>query len=546
MALSSPALPPVATLPAGEFWRPAWIELAAWTVLAAILALGLLGRAHRPTIGNDGYQYLSVAENLVRGHGIKTSIIYFDAERAHGTMPAPMTTFAPLYSILTAAVSLAGVPLESAAKGVSILSFTLLPAVFGLAAPLGIHRWTFRTLMLLLVANSSMLATADAVATEAVFTLVVASAVLCFSRALGNAAPARLPWQACGWLLIGISYWVRYAGAFFLAGALAFFALRAVLHRSRRTFLDLMSSILALAAVGASMARNAAITGSWKGGVVKHSSDILPFSPRLLAVALYHVVFGEPKGEVNSAAILFVAGALGLLFLGVVSRRRSCRPGMESGTTCWMICTLLLAYCAGMVYADLRMVISFNTRYFTPLLPLLLLVVAYPLAALESSARRPLVYFACVALMFSGYGLANLRGLMQYAPAAPHDEVRSAFRGSAPGGNLTAWAAANFRPGDVITASDGQATAYALRLPTLCLSDPPFSTEVWDRHRLLSEMQRFGSYYLVLYPGLPADATAVQRTSPFLRELVLGKAQNGLEVAARNDAVIIFRRVLPQ
>lgn len=545
MATSESALVPKPAPPSGTSWRPTPAELVGWCVLAGVFALVLLGHTHTAAFGNDGYQYLSVADNIQHGNGIKTSIIYFDAERAHGTMPAPMTTFPPVYSICTAIVSLAGIPTEIAATGISLVSFAFLPLVLGLAVPGGIRPWAFRTMMLLLVLNSSLLVAADTIASETLFSLIVATAILCFSRALRTMKQSGMAWQLCAWLLIGLSYWTRYAGVFILAGALAFFSLHAVFRRGRRTLLHLSTSVLALGVVGASMVRNAAVTGSWKGGVAKQSIDLWP-SPRPIAVALYHVLLGEPRAEVNIGTVLLFVGAAGLLLLGFWSWRQSKGGRPEFGQAHWMLSLLVCTYLVGMVYANMTMVISFGARYFIPLLPLIFLLVAYPLSTIESASQRPMAYLACIALMLTGYFVVHIRGLIRYTPPVPHQGVLRAFREPVSGGELTAWASANLSSADVITATNGQATAYALHRPTLCVVDPEYSSEVWSQARLLEEMQRFRSNYLIIYPGLRVDAAPVQRESPLIREMLGGEVPDGLEVVARNSSVIILRRILRQ
>ena len=118
-------------------WKPSAIEVCAWCALAWILALLLL-HVHTPGFGNDGYQYLSVADNISRGNGIQTSIIYFDRERMHQTIPAPMVTFAPLYSVLIAALHRLGLSLENAGLLLSQVSFGILPLSWRL------RRWAER------------------------------------------------------------------------------------------------------------------------------------------------------------------------------------------------------------------------------------------------------------------------------------------------------------------------------------------------------------------------------------------------------------------
>jgi hypothetical protein len=523
-------------------WRPAPIELAAWCALAAILALGLLSHTGAVALGNDACQYLSVADNIRQGNGIKTSILFYDAERSHGTIPAPMTTFPPVYSVLTAALATTGVSTALAAAGISLVSFALSPLIIGLAVPAGMRPVEFRVAMLLLVLNSCLLATACSIAAEELFMLVVAAAVLCFSRALLTVERRGLAWQACGWLLLGLSYWIRYAGLFLLAGALAFFCLRALLHRGRRTSLDLSTSILALSAAGASMARNVALSGSWKGSVAKRSYHLWPVTARPSAAALYHVLLGEAKAGRGIAVACVFAGVAGLLLLGFRSWWLSRGRSAKFAPAYWMLWVLICTYTAAMVYADTTMVVSVGSVYFSVLLPLLLLLGAYSLSAIESASTGRALRLLCLAFVSIGYVGAHVTELWRYTPFVAPDEVTKAWRGSGSASDLTSWARTSLSPTEVITATNGQATAYALRHPTLCVTDPPFTSVVWNRDRLFLEMERFRSNYLILYPGLRDEASPVQRTSPLIRGMIDGVIPDGLQVVARNASVIVLRR----
>src|SRR5262249_18015901 len=93
-------------------------EIAVWTVATfrQFLVSGLT--VHQP-LSNDSYQYLSVTETLRTGHGIETSLVHFDVERAHGTVPAPITTFPSGFPMAAAAVTKLGVPPTAAATAVS-------------------------------------------------------------------------------------------------------------------------------------------------------------------------------------------------------------------------------------------------------------------------------------------------------------------------------------------------------------------------------------------------------------------------------------------
>ena len=68
-------------------------EVWAWLLLAAAAVSVNTVRHSGPIVSDDSFQYLSIAENLADGNGIRTSIVHFDQERSHGEIPAPVTWF---------------------------------------------------------------------------------------------------------------------------------------------------------------------------------------------------------------------------------------------------------------------------------------------------------------------------------------------------------------------------------------------------------------------------------------------------------------------
>src|SRR5262249_23129537 len=73
-------------------------------------------------LGNDSYQYLSVARHLAHGEA-ETSIIHFDVERESGRLPSPITTFPLVYPAVVAVVHAMGLKLRTQAVLVSVLAF---------------------------------------------------------------------------------------------------------------------------------------------------------------------------------------------------------------------------------------------------------------------------------------------------------------------------------------------------------------------------------------------------------------------------------------
>lgn len=68
-------------------------ELGLWLLGALVAALTSLALLGGPVLHNDSFQYLSEADAIVAGQGARTSLIHFEVEYAHGSIPAPLTTF---------------------------------------------------------------------------------------------------------------------------------------------------------------------------------------------------------------------------------------------------------------------------------------------------------------------------------------------------------------------------------------------------------------------------------------------------------------------
>src|ERR1022692_3088935 len=335
-----------------------------WAVLALLLTIGML--VLRPTtLSNDSYQYLDVANNLRLGRGIVTTLIYFDTERSHGLMPAPLTTFPPGYPAAVAAASLGG-DLEAAGRLVSVVSCALTAGLLAWGVMLLKVRPAFRPFLpFLFVTNADVLRAATSVSTEPLFMLLCVGAVVGLIRAEERkVSPLTLP----GFVLAGLACWVRYAGYFLIAGIVAYEFLQLLVEgkdgRSRRlAFLAMTSVPIALAAT--LLARNMVTVGSWRGGndMVVHNGLGRMAVQYLLSQV--HLLLGGHAMAYGVPEVLLLMGGISAAFAVAAASRRGGVPLLRSpgrtisqaGTLLATICVLV--YSAGIVYAGLRTSISF-------------------------------------------------------------------------------------------------------------------------------------------------------------------------------------------
>lgn len=525
---------------------------------AALLALshGAMGRA---TTGNDSYQYLSVAENLGKGHGLSTSLINFDAERLRGVVPAPLTTFPPGYAVAIAQIERLGVSGERAGILLSALSFiALFPGLICGARILRIRPGITRLMLVWLLANAWATKYPLMVLSESAFTAVTTAAVVAIMASEQRAQRGALR-LAIGFGLVGVAYWVRYAGLLLFASVLGYALLIASVRRDRRSLVTLAWCALPLAIIGAGVARNLALTDTWQGGNTKRVVHPLLPTLKTFATSIYHLFFGEGvPTRFNFAEALLVLSLLGIALVVICAWNGADAhalwepapaPVPESARAPLALLAMVLAvYCVGMIYLGVFSVISFGTRMFYPILPLALLALGHLFTRVEALTRgrplRRLGLAASAALLTVCYVGINARGALTTVETSPDETARARFQAPAADGRpLRDWIDENVPPSAVIVATDAQSTGYVLRRRVVALTEAEYSDEIWSEETVEALMTTYGAELLILYPEERASSVPAQRESPFLTRLIEGKLPPFLVHAARSREVIVFRRL---
>jgi hypothetical protein len=521
------------------------IEPLLWGVLGLAAAL-CMGAVRPLPLSNDSCQYLSVAANLRSGNGIATDLVYFDAERSHGRIPAPLTTFPPGYPAAIALISSLFGSLEAAARFLSAICFAATASVLAwllIAARIGILARCGA--LLLFVANVISLDFSTAVLSESIFTLIFLAAIAALMQASWSFETQRgsLSWLLAGMALAGLSYWVRYAGLFLIAAVLFYELLRIALLRARPRASELCSALLPIGLAGALMARNLLLVGTWKGGNelrVDHPwRGVLADFVR----AQLHLLLGDHAMRMGVWEALLTIGSLGLAAF-LARQLTQSRLGLRRQYGLWafpFICAAV--YCIGLCYAGLHTVISFGTRMFLPVLPLYLLFFALVLHVLNAGAnfRGGRLWLRSALLVFViGYIGVNLRDLSDPRPQSRQDELAAVFsERTASGQRLSDWVNARIAPSAVIAAQDGQQTGYLLHRRTLGLVEAEYSPVRWECSEIRAQMDRFGARDLILYRH-PNRNSHLLNESRFAAAAVTGAPGCGFAVAAETPEVRIL------
>lgn len=514
-------------------------EIGLWSLGSAALTTAVTLALPHLGIGNDSYQYLGVADNLLTGAGVTTDIPFFDVETAHGVVPSPITTHPPGYPVAIAAVRLLGLPPVAAAVAVSVLAATLTVLVLGLACRrLGVPRWAARVAVAGFALNPFTLVYAGSVLSESLFTLLVTCAVL--GMVVAERTGARTASVLAG-VALGVSVHVRYAGLFVVVGAAVGLTLLLLARRDRRSALALALSVgTALPLFAPLLVRNQLVAGTWRGG---NDVDVDHPVLELLAKTAWtgvHLVIGDASGPARVLQALLSVAVLAALVL-LVRRRPDLRDGAFVLLAAAVVVYSVLMFEAGLVSA-----ISYGPRMFLPVLPAALLLVA--LVAARVRDARPVASGAAVRAGAAVVAVAALAvgvlGAFAKADTPPHVGVSERLAAPVAGGGTAAqWLGAHLAPGEPILAADGQATGYVLQEPVVGLVESTFSDTRWDEETIDATMDRFGARYLLLHRH-PQDGggALVQQESPFLGILLAGRPAESLRPVASSAEVLVLER----
>jgi hypothetical protein len=501
--------------------------------------------SHGTRLANDSYQYLSIADNLSKGHGASTNLPYFDVELAHGTIPAPVTTFPSGYSVAIAAIHSLGVSLENAAGVVTSLSVVLSVPMLAFACRLlGLGSWASRFVLFGFVANAYVVRSGLVAGTEAPFLCLVLSALVLILLMPRCESGFRFLLPLTSGLLLGLAYWVRYAGLLLIPGLFALGVARLYLERTRRAASDLALSLVGpVLLIGAGLYRNVHLTGSWKGGNTKPVYNPVLGVLKTAVRSIDDLFFGLESAHWTRLAQLVVVALLALAILPPLGRsiRRLQTEGRRVASDFGFVVLVSLTsfYMVGMTYLGVVSVISFGARMFLTVLPFLLLLLALPIAQTKSLPPKgaALVLLGCVAYL-AGNAASYAGGRL-----APHEVAgQSLAQPMADGTSVRSWLLRHTTEDEPVLASNGQATEYALGRPVVSLTDSEYGEQGWDEARIDATMNRFHVRYLLLYPHLERRLSAVQEESPLLAALVHGVPSSGFERVAASDGACVFER----
>ncbi len=506
-------------------------------MLAAVLALWLShNQIGAPYITNDGYQYLDAASNVASGQCFCTRVALFDEQIAFGRMPIPFTHFAPGYPLLIAAVSRLGIPAATAGYLLSALGYlAVLWLLWDLALHLGASAWVVALFSLLWIAHATALYYAAMVGTESLFAAALLAMTAMIVRDV-RAGGSNLALAAGIGAVAGLSYWIRYPGLFLLAVAVVYLIARAWrIPRGRRgAVLGLVASVIL---TGAVQIRNFIYTGSWRGGFNSAGRQRPLTALKESIRALIHLLTGDrAPSRLDVWSVLLVLSCAALLFMSVRARRNRYidRNSLEEPIA-WTL-FVGLAYVGGIFAATLTTIAGDFPRYYFPVYPLFLALMAVACSRLAIGVRSlAVILFVVSALAVEG------RSLFVPVPRPDWILTRAMLQEDVrPGVPLLQWMERRVNPNEVVVAVEGQAVHYILHRPVVAAIEPEFSSRSEEAAGYRELMRHYGSRYIVVFPNAPAERVPEQDASMFLRDLAAGASPPWLSLAARTADAAVY------
>lgn len=510
-------------------------------------------------MSHDSFQYLSAADQLRSTHRMATSLVHFDTERSHGTIPAPLTWFPPGYPAAIAVLSTIGFSYETAALWISLTSFALVTALLWLLMRmLDPSWWAARAAVLCWLANSHAAVYSVSAVTEPMFTAFGLASLLFLASTVETheGTDNAIRWMGVA-VLAGLSYWVRYAGILWVLTC--FLLLIAQIAATRHNARPSQRSV---AFVGASffifliflmplMLRNIALTGDWRGAattpLATPISTLAIHTPKLV----YHLVLGDARlSQLWFPIVLVSIGVVGITVGGLRGKvdlsipklhllSWQCVPLTKKG----LVAAALLIYSSGIAAIAASSIISYTPRMYVPVLPHLIALLTCAVTFLirrlaPGHISRPIAITAVLCLLL-GYTAGNYVSRSSVGPDIYEKTTEALRRPDTSGLSIKQTLDQELTPGAVIAATNGQAAGYALKHPTLSLAGHPYTLMPWTASTLHLELVRFRATHLLVFRG--ADFDPIIEESPFLAALSAGQAPQWLQPAAFNQYVYVYR-----
>jgi len=249
------------------------------------LFTAFLATSFSPGFGPDSTVYVDAANNLARGEGFTTAILFTNSEPI---VPTPLTTWPPLYPATIAVVHKLGISTVVAARIVPLVAFSLSVVLLWLIASMLFGRTVAWISALLLIIWPEMTRVAAMAWSESLFVLLLLAAVWATTRSLSQTSSGRRNLLLIlGGLAMGAAALTRYVGIVLIPVGGVLLILSLWTNRPRTDWLlgPVFWCLAACIPIGAWLLRNLLVAGNFTGE--RNLSEVGPLF--LAKIVLYRL-----------------------------------------------------------------------------------------------------------------------------------------------------------------------------------------------------------------------------------------------------------------
>lgn len=529
-------------------------ELPLYAVTLAV-AVFLHASFQETFVGTDLAQTISVSQNLVQGHGLSTSLPYYEVHYQLGSAPVPQTVFPPGYSLLLVPWAFAGTNLIKASFLVSLVSWVvtalLVAKTISVLTESRVLAATGSVVWGLLAVNWAIVLEARS---EALFIAAATGCLYCVARWDSDSSGSFVPWMLGAAVLAGTAFLVRYQGIFLIAAINLVFLLRVIRGFDRRN--DSKNFGLLAAVTGLPVllifSRNLVLTGQLGGGPIATVNDAAGVG-RVLSVAYYEMsrIAGfswSGLRDIQLAEVLLLMAAAGLLTYAVKYRPRVSLVASVWRSLTFRVCAAYIAVTViALAYLGLTKSADYvQSRYLATIIPPVIIIASIVAKSAGEGSRinrrfsLPLVVIVGLAF-FAGQFNAARAQLRDVEEGWGLREIREIIKTRVDGNSVEEFLKTAIDRGQNVLAYRSQITGLAIDRTVYGLPPALISDRIFDGNEVLAMASEHRVEYILMYPHLYDPSASQNSNRRIFSRLASTDIPGWLEPVLVTDEILLFR-----
>ena len=500
-------------------------------------------------ITTDSAQYISVAKNLISGEGLTTSLIYYEQHYQQNELPVPQTVFPPGYSMLLAVPAVLGSNLIEASFLVNLVSFILIPVLIYKILVISEFKKTIATISavawLLTSINWEFVLVS---LSEIPFVLFILASVFFFIKYENNKSSVK--YLILSAVLLGFSFWIRYAGLFLIVAILLYQVLQLLKSRNRHRVRDiLVYGTITIIWVTILFARNYYYVGDIAGGVKINnpSSTVELLQSFYWAILKLAGMSGESQWE--QIAIYFVVS----MIISVLGFSAYTYIIKETDFTLKNKRMILFSVVNIFVYMSFIVYLAanndrqyLNERYLMPILPfiIMLFVVLSGMTSSNSKNKSYIVLpsFVLVAILLLVLQTRNFSKEMHWIDGRKDYQVASlAMSARIDDRTVLDYFRETISINHPLLMPNGQLTGVFFDIPVVGLTQALFTNRIWTEPEVKELVKQYKIEHILFLKSIYRTENPANQNKILFNSLKNGKVPDWIEPVYDSDKFSIYK-----